>query len=125
MTDAEFDRTAYLRVHDDARDMRARGARLITIAGRDVGDGTFELIYAYDLEGKVVDHRFTVLPDWEVDTITDVYSGAMNMERENIDLLGLRFKGMQPGLLLVPGSKVAPLRKPPPAEEPKGGDQDG
>jgi hypothetical protein len=35
------------------------------------------------------------------------------MERENVDLFGMRFKGVQGGLLIVPGSGVVtPLRKP-------------
>ncbi len=39
------------------------------------------------------------------------------MERENIDLLGMRFKGLEPGLLLVDKSVKAPLRKRPKEEE--------
>jgi len=60
----------------------------------------------------VEDRRFVVEAEEEVDSISDIYAGATNMERENMDLLGMRFKGLEPGLLLVPGKSVkAPLRK--------------
>lgn len=102
--------------HQDIRgmayQMRASGARLITIVGVDRGDGTIELIYLFDRNGDVEDRRFVVEAEEEVDSISDIYAGATNMERENMDLLGMRFKGLEPGLLLVPGKSVkAPLRK--------------
>ncbi len=85
---------------------------MITIVARENDDGTIELIYVFDLRGRMVDFRFTILPDWEVDSVVDVYKGALNMEREIVDLFGLRYKGVQPGLLLVQGKNVvAPLRK--------------
>ncbi len=108
----EFDREAYKGIHARAEEMRAAGARLITIIARDNGDGTIELLYIYDREGRIVDYRYIILPEWEIETIADVYSGAVNLERENVDLFGLRFRDKAPGLLLVPGkSMVNPLRK--------------
>jgi NADH:ubiquinone oxidoreductase subunit C len=108
----EFDREAYRSVRARTQDLIAGGARMITIVARENDDGTIELIYMFDQGGKMVNFRFTILPDWEVDSVVDIYKGALNMEREVVDLFGLRFKGVQPGLFLVPGkSAVAPLRK--------------
>ena len=70
----------------------------------------------------MVNFRFTILPEWEVDSVVDIYKGALNMEREVVDLFGLRYKGVEPGLFLVLGkSPVAPLRKKR-APEVKGGE---
>ncbi len=110
----DFDGDSYRTVRDMAMSMKERGARLITVVGRDLGDGNIELVYLFDEGGKILDHRYVVEAEREVDSISDIYAGATNMERENIDLLGMRFKGLQPGLLLVPGKSVeAPLRKRP------------
>lgn len=99
-------------VRATAEEMRSKGARLMAVAARDNGDGTFELIYLYDVGGRMQDRRFNLLPDQEVDTISGIYAGATNMERENVDLFGLKFKGMSPGLLLEAGkSPACPLRK--------------
>jgi NADH:ubiquinone oxidoreductase subunit C len=97
--------------------MKGRGARLISVIGRDRGDGTIELVYLFDEGGAMVDRRFVVPAEQEIDSISDIYAGAANMERENIDLLGMRFKGLEPGLLLVDKSVKAPLRKRPKEEE--------
>ena len=92
--------------------MKGRGARLISVIGRDRGDDTIELMYLFDEGGAMV-----VPAEQEIDSISDIYAGAANMERENIDLLGMRFKGLEPGLLLVDKSVKAPLRKRPKEEE--------
>jgi NADH:ubiquinone oxidoreductase subunit C len=111
-------------VRASAEEMRAKDARLIMIMVRENPDGTFELIYAYDLGGCVQDVRFSLPPDREVDTISGVYAGATNLEREIVDLFGLNFKGMAPGLLLEAGKSMkCPLRRPPepkPEGPPKG-----
>lgn len=107
-----FDREAFRSVRARTMDMVAQGGRMITIIARENDDESIELIYLFDLSGKVVDFRFTILPDWEVDSVSDIFKGAMNMEREVVDLFGLKYKGVQPGLLLVPGkNSVAPLRR--------------
>ena len=112
----DVDRDASRGIRDVAAAMRERGARLITVAARDRGDGTIELTYFFDEDGRIVDHRLAVEAEQEVDSISDIYAGATNMERENIDLLGMRFKGLKPGLLLVDKSVKAPLRKRPEGE---------
>ncbi len=102
--------------------MHWRCARLIAITARDNMDGTMEVIYSFHLDGEMVHHRFVSRPEWELESVADLWAGARNMEREAIDLLGLKFKGQEGGLLLVPGkSKVAPLRKEAPKEVEKNG----
>jgi NADH:ubiquinone oxidoreductase subunit C len=87
--------------------------RLISIIPLDNADGTLDLIYMFQRGAEVDQFRYRIKADQELDTISDLFKGALNMEREDIDLFGLRFKGVQGGLLLMPESGiVAPLRKP-------------
>ncbi len=87
-------------------------ARFITLVIQDKGDGTFELIYVFYLENGIVEKRFIIRPDWELESISNLWAGALLMEREAIDLFGIKIKGVQGGILLVPGkSPTAPLRK--------------
>jgi NADH:ubiquinone oxidoreductase subunit C len=86
--------------------------RLMTISAADNGDGTFDLIYWLHHENGILDIRYKVTADEELESAADIWAGAVNMEREIIDLMGLRFKGQVGGLLLVQGkSPEAPLRK--------------
>ncbi len=125
MPNQEFDREAFRSVRAKTQELTSSGARMITIAARENEDGTIELIYLFDRAGHMVNFRFTILPEWEVDSVVDIYKGALNMEREVVDLFGLHYKGVQPGLFLVPGkSMVAPLRKKRAAEV-KGGESNG
>ena len=54
---------------------------------------------------------------WELESVANTfeyYAGAVNMEREIVDMMGLHFKGIVGGMLLEPGKGiVTPLRKPP------------
>lgn len=121
----EFDREAYKNVRKRTEEMVSAGARMIAIIARENEDGTIELIYLFDRGGKMVDFRFTILPEWEMDSVVDIFKGAMNLEREVVDLFGLKYKGVKPGLMLVPGkSLVAPLRRKH-GDQPKGGEDDG
>jgi NADH:ubiquinone oxidoreductase subunit C len=87
--------------------------RLITIIPIDNADGTFELIYAFHYNNQYTEVRYTVKEEDELDSLSSYYSAAINMEREIVDMMGLRFKGIEPGLLLDPGKGiVTPLRKP-------------
>lgn len=103
----------------DAIDVRQRfkgfldaGSRFIALVVRESEDGMFELIYTFDQGGKVADFRFSIPLDREVDSVADIYPGAMTAEREAVDLFGVRFKGVRPGLFLVEGKSPAePLRK--------------
>jgi NADH:ubiquinone oxidoreductase subunit C len=87
--------------------------RLITIIANDNADGTFELIYAFHYNNQYTEVRYTVMADDELDSLSPYYAGAVNMEREIVDMMGLHFKGIEGGMLLTPEKGiVTPLRKP-------------
>ncbi len=115
-------------VRDWLRKAGAGGIRLISIFPVDNADGTLELIYMFQQGLEVVQHRYSIKEDEELESLTDLYQGALNMEREMVDMFGLRVKGVEGGLLLCPESGVArPLRKPlkqraGPQERPEGTD---
>jgi Ni,Fe-hydrogenase III component G len=89
-------------------------ARLISIFPVDNADGTLDVIYMFQVGGEVVLHRYVVSEDQEIESLSDLFKGALNMEREAVDLFGLRVRGVGGGLLLCPESGVVkPLRKPP------------
>jgi NADH:ubiquinone oxidoreductase subunit C len=101
----------------DLRGRLERGSkepsRLISIIPVDNADGTFDLIYMFQRGEGVEQYRYTFPVEEELDTISDLFKGALNMEREITDLFGMRFEGVQGGLLIMPDSGiVAPLRKP-------------
>jgi Ni,Fe-hydrogenase III component G len=86
--------------------------RLITIIPIDNADGTFELIYALHYNNQYTEVRYTVKEEDELESLSSYYAAAINMEREIVDMMGLKFKGIEPGLLLEPGKGiVTPLRK--------------
>ena len=92
-----------------AQRMRGSKARLAAIVAEENGDG-MRLTYIYDLNGKLRDYQYFLLPHEQIDSISDVYTGALNMEREVADLFGLEINGAPPKLLLAEGSEYAPLR---------------
>jgi len=95
-------------------------SRLISIFPVDNADGTFDLIYAFQhSEQEVVLHRYTIPASAEIESLTDLYLGALNMEREAVDLFGVRIKGAQPGLFLTEGSPKTPMLKPSKPKEPE------
>lgn len=92
-------------------------ARFVTLVIRDRGDGTFELMYVFHADGGIVEKRFIIRPEWELESISNLWTGALLMEREAIDLFGIKIKGLQGGVLLVPGkSPTEPMRKKPEVE---------
>ncbi len=118
----EFDREAYRQVRSRFQGLVDAGGRFIALVVRDQG-GTLELIYAFDLGHKVESFRFTVLPEWEIDSVAEIYPGAMVAEREAVDLFGVKFKGVLPGVFLEKGrSPTEPLRKRPAAGKEVGSD---
>jgi NADH:ubiquinone oxidoreductase subunit C len=87
-------------------------AQLVAIIAVDLADGNFELIYSFFSRSELVNLRFVAPDGEEIESISDMFPGAMNFEREIIDLFGLRFKGIPGWLMLTPESGiVAPLRK--------------
>jgi NADH:ubiquinone oxidoreductase subunit C len=101
-------------VRDRLRQAESLGpARLISIFPVDNADGTLDIIYMFQMGSEVVQHRYTIREDEELDSLSDLFKGALNMEREMVDLFGLKVKGVEGGLLLCPESGVVkPLRKP-------------
>lgn len=92
--------------------MSRASAQLVAIIAVDLADGNFELIYSFFSRSELVNLRFTATDGEEIDSISDMFPGALNFEREIIDLFGLRFKGVSGGLMLTPESGiVSPLRK--------------
>ena len=89
-------------------------SRLISVFPVDNADGTLDLIYMFQHGTEVAQYRYTVNEHEGLESLADLYKGALNMEREAVDLFGLRFKGVEGGLLLCPESGVVnPMRKPP------------
>ena len=88
--------------------------RLISIFAADRRDGTFDLIYSFHGGDAVQDIRYIVKADDELASLSELYVGAICMEREVVDMFGLRFKGIAGGFLLDPErSPKTPLRLPP------------
>lgn len=91
---------------------RSEGMRLVTITAADEGDGSMELIYVLDRKGELLTVRSHGRWEDELESLSSLYKGAENLEREIIDLLGARFEGIKGGLFIEPGSGiVTPLRK--------------
>jgi NADH:ubiquinone oxidoreductase subunit C len=86
--------------------------RLIDIIAVDRQDGTFDLIYTFHHQNALVDERFVIKAEDELESIRDLYAAAVYMEREIIDMFGLHFQGLEGGFLLDKNSPQAPLRKP-------------
>ncbi len=86
--------------------------RLVTIVAADEGDGKMELIYVLDRDGEIMTVRSSCRWDDELESLSSVFKGAENMEREIIDILGARFEGIKGGLFLeMKGGVITPLRK--------------
>jgi len=101
-------------VRDKLRQAESLGpARLISIFPVDNANGTLDIIYMFQVGSEVVQHRYAIREDEELDSLSDLFKGALNMEREMVDLFGLKVKDVEGGLLLCPESGVIrPLRKP-------------
>jgi NADH:ubiquinone oxidoreductase subunit C len=101
-------------IRDRLRQAEGQGpVRPISIFPVDNANGTLDVIYMFQVGSEVVQHRYTVQEDEELDSLSDLYKGTLNMEREAVDLFGLRFKGVEGGLLLCPESGIVnPMRKP-------------
>lgn len=89
-------------------------ARFVVLAANDLADGNFEVIYLFVHEGQLLEVRLCTGIDEVVPTITDLYPAAAFLEREMVDLFGVKVEGAAPNMLLVPDSSIkSPLRKKP------------
>lgn len=97
----------------DRMELKAPRPRLIDIIVADRRDGTYDLIYAFHHEGKIVDVRYVFKEEDELESLSDRYSGALFMEREAMEMFGVKFKGVDGAFLLDPElSPKTPLRLP-------------
>ena len=107
-----IDPAPYRNIHAKAEEHKKNGDRLMTLIAFEGQTGEFELRYLFDASGKILQDTIMIMPEWEVESISDVYKAGLNMEREVIDLFGLKFKGVLPGLLMDKDKGIiAPLRK--------------
>ena len=98
-------------VNEVSRMLRTGGSRLVTIVAAEEGEGMVELIYIVDRQGEI--HAVRSVCPWEeeLESLSTVYKGAENMEREIVDLFGARFAGVKGGLFLEPGTgNECPMR---------------
>ena len=88
-------------------------SRLICVFPLDNADGTMDMIYMFQQKDEVIQYRYKVREDAELDSLSDLYKGAWNMEREAIDMFGIRFKGVPGGIFIMPETGIkTPLLKP-------------
>jgi ech hydrogenase subunit D len=76
-----------------AEQARRDGNRLVQIGCTKIGE-TFEIIYVYDKDYKLLNYRITVRQEEEIPSITGVYWGAFVYENEIHDLYGIHVKGI-------------------------------
>lgn len=88
------------------------GARFSTLVGVDIDDATIEVIYLFDHQDELLHLRIRYDFDESIPSISDIFPAATILERELVDMFGVKVDGMEPYLLLEPGSGIkAPLRK--------------
>ncbi len=93
--------------------LKARGARLITIVGQDVGEN-IEVLYFFNTGVSLTEVYRIVVPkaggNEEIDSITPLIPGAVIAENELAEMFGVRVKGIAGRFFLHP-SVNAPLRR--------------
>ncbi len=99
--------------------LKARGARLITIVGVDTGESIEVLYFFHTGVGQSEQYRIIVPKaggNEEIDSITPLIPGAYIAENELCEMFGVRVKGM-PGRFFLHESVNAPLRRPMPVKK--------
>jgi ech hydrogenase subunit D len=76
-----------------AEQAKKEGYRLVQVGCTKIGD-TFEIIYVYDKDYKLLNYRIAVRQDEEIPSISGVYWGAFVYENEIHDLYGIHVKGI-------------------------------
>jgi ech hydrogenase subunit D len=93
--------------------LKARGARLITIVGVDAGDN-IEVLYFFNTGVNSTETYRIIVPkaggNEEVDSITPIMPAAYIAENELSEMFGVKVKGM-PGRFFLHPSVNAPLRR--------------
>jgi ech hydrogenase subunit D len=106
------------------KDLWARHARLITIAGADTGEN-LEVLYFFHTGISQTEVYRIIVPkkeggNEEIDSITHLIPGAYIAENELCEMFGVRVKDV-PGRFFLHESVSAPLRRPIPAKKPAEG----
>lgn len=93
--------------------LKARGARLITIVGVDTGDN-IEVLYFFNTGVDSTETYRIIVPkaggNEEVDSITPIMPASYIAENELSEMFGVKVKGM-PGRFFLHPSVNAPLRR--------------
>jgi ech hydrogenase subunit D len=93
--------------------LKARGARLITIVGVDTGDN-IEVLYFFNTGVNSTETYRVIVPktggNEEVDSITPLIPAAYIAENELSEMFGVKVKGI-PGRFFLHPSVNAPLRR--------------
>lgn len=93
--------------------LKEGGARLITIAGQDVGQN-IEVLYFFHTGISKAETYKVIVPkaggNEEVESITSIYPGAFIAENELAEMFGMKVKGI-PGRFFLHESINAPLRR--------------
>jgi ech hydrogenase subunit D len=93
--------------------LKARGARLITIVGADTGDN-IEVLYFFNTGVDSTETYRIIVPkaggNEEVDSITPIMPASYIAENELSEMFGVKVKGM-PGRFFLHPSVNAPLRR--------------
>ena len=103
---------------------RTQPSRLISIIPVDNADGSLDLIYMFQRGAEVDQYCYQVKVDEELEALSDRYKGALNMERECIDPLGVCFRGVSGRLFIEPESGIKAALAQAPAE-PEAGSGEG
>jgi ech hydrogenase subunit D len=94
-------------------ELKARGARLITIVGVDAGEN-IEVLYFFNIGVSQTETYRIVVPkaggNEEVDSITPIMPAAYIAENELSEMFGVKVKGI-PGRFFLHPSINAPLRR--------------
>lgn len=77
-----------------AEELKRGGFRFVTETACQNGDGTLDLFYSFDREGRLATLQTTVSEGAHVRSVSDVYLAAAFVENEIGELFGLVFEGI-------------------------------
>ncbi len=77
-----------------AEELKRGGFRFVTETACQNGEGTLDLFYSFDREGKLATLKATVSEGEHVRSLSDVYLAAAFVENEIGELFGLVFDGI-------------------------------
>lgn len=81
-------------IRERVHELKSSGFRFVTMTACTNPDETVDLIYAFDLKGKLVTLKTTVATGSEVKSVSDIYLAAAFVENEISELFGLKFSGL-------------------------------